>query len=107
MSKKFARMNVIEFVSEDAFDIINERYSKIRGDTYGGIEFTLNVRTGPTSSFSLSIYENEAAIEATEEPHRAFLASNEDIIKDVFFHSGEVSSFATSLPVTEGMVESS
>ena len=55
MSKKFARMNVIEFVSEDAFDIINERYSKIRGDTYGGIEFTVNVRTGPTSSFSLSI----------------------------------------------------
>ena len=30
MRKKFARMNVIEFVSEEAFDIINERYSKIR-----------------------------------------------------------------------------
>ncbi len=29
MSKKFARMNVIEFVSEDAFDIINERYSSM------------------------------------------------------------------------------
>mgnify|MGYP000420794301 FL=1 len=50
MSKKFARMNVIEFVSEDAFDIINERNSKIRGDTYAGIDFTVNVRTGPTSS---------------------------------------------------------
>ena len=107
MSKEFARMNVIKFVSEDAFDIINERYSKIRGDIYGGIEFTVNVRTGPTSSFSLSIYENAGAIEATEEPHRAFLASNEDIIKDVYFHSVEVSSFATSLAVTEGMVESS
>ena len=105
MSKKFARMNVFEFESANAFEIMTERYSKIRDDTYGGIEFTVNVRTGPTSGFSLSIYESEAAIDATEEPHRAFLASNDDLIKDVFFHSGEVSSFATSMAMTKGIVE--
>jgi hypothetical protein len=103
MEAKFARINMIDFVSEGALEETQNRYAKIREKTYPGLQFTVNVRTGPQSMMSLSIYESEAALTATTENHKQFIASTSDLVKDIFFYEGAVTALASTL-VTDGMV---
>ena len=103
MEAKFARVNMIDFVSEAALEETQKRYAAIRDNTYPGLEFTVNVRTGPQSLMSLSIYGSEAALNATTENHKQFLASTSDLVKDIFFYEGEVTALASTL-LTEGFV---
>ncbi len=103
METKFARVNMIDFVSEEALEETQKRYAKIRDNTYPGLEFTVNVRTGPQSVMSLSIYGSEAAMSATTENHKQFIASTSDLVKDVFFYEGEVTALASTF-VTDGFV---
>ena len=103
MEAKFARVNMIDFVSEGALEETQKRYAKIREKTYPGLQFTVNVRTGPQSMMSLSIYESEAALTATTENHKQFIASTSDLVKDIFFYEGAVTALASTL-VTDGMV---
>ncbi len=56
MEAKFARVNMIDFVSKEALEEVQDRYAQIREKTYPGLEFTVNVRTGPQSMMSLLIY---------------------------------------------------
>ena len=76
---------MIDFVSEEALEEVQDRYAKIREKTYSGLEFTVNVRTGPQSMMSLSIYNSEAALLATTDNHQQFIASTSDLVKDIFF----------------------
>ena len=85
MEAKFARVNMIDFVSEEALKEVQDLYAKIREKTYPGLEFTVNVRTGPQSMMSLSIYGSEAALLATTDNHQQFIASTSDLVKDIFF----------------------
>ena len=85
MAAKFARVNMIDFVSEEALEEVQDRYAKIREKTYPGLEFTVNVRTGPQSMMSLSIYGSEAALLATTDNHQQSIASTSDLVKDIFF----------------------
>ena len=103
MEAKFARVNMIDFVSEQALEETQKRYAEIRDNTYPGLEFTANVRTGPQSLMSLSIYVSEAALNATTENHTKFIGSISDLVKDIFFYEGEVTALASTL-VTEGFV---
>ena len=58
MEVEFARVNMIDFVSEDVLEEVQDRYAKIREKDYPGLEFTVNVRNGPQSMTSLSIYDS-------------------------------------------------
>ena len=49
MEAKFARVNMIDFLSEEALAEVQNRYVNIREKTYPGLEFTVWVRTGPQS----------------------------------------------------------
>ena len=69
MEAKFARVNMIDFVSEEALEEVQDRYAKISEKTYPGLEFTVDVRTEPQSMMSLSIYSSEAAPLATTDNH--------------------------------------
>ena len=101
MEAKFARVNMIDFVSEEALEEVQDRYAKIREKTYPGLEFTVNIRTGPQSIMSLSIYGSEAALLATTDNHQQFIASTFDLVKEFFFYEGDVSALASTL-VTDG-----
>ena len=103
MEAKFARVNMIDFLSEEALEEVQNRYAKIREKTYPGIELTVWIRTGPQSILTLSIYESEEALLATTENHQQLIASNADFVKDIFFYEGGVSGLASTL-VTDGFV---
>ena len=103
MEAKFARGNMIDFVFEEALEEVQDRYAKIREKTYSGLEFTVNVRTGPQSMMSLLIYGSEAALLATTDNHQQFITSTSDLVKDIFFYEGGVSALASTL-VTDGFV---
>ena len=66
---KFARVNMIDFLSEEALEEVQNCDVKIREKNYPGLEFTVWVRTGPRSIITLSIYEFEEALLATTENH--------------------------------------
>ena len=103
MEANFARVNMIDFVSEEALEEVKGRYAKIWEKTYPGLEFTVNVRTGPKSMMSLSIFDSEAALLATTDNHQQFIASSSELVKDIFFYEGGVSALASTL-VTDGFV---
>ena len=103
MEVEFARVNMIDFVSEDVLEEVQDRYAKIREKDYPGLEFTVNVRTGPQSIMSLSIFGSEAALLATTENHQQFIASTSDLVKEFFFYESHVSALASTL-VTDGFV---
>ena len=97
MEAKFARVNMIDFLSEEALAEVQNRYVSIREKTYLGLEFTVWVRTGPQSMMTLSIYESEEALLATTENNQEFIASNAEFVKDIFFYQGGVSGLASTL----------
>ena len=101
MEAKFARVNMIDFLSEEALEEVQNRYVKIREKTYPG--FTVWVRTGPQSMMTLSIYESEEALLATTENHQQLIASTANFVKDIFFYEGGVSGLASTL-VTDGFI---
>ena len=103
MEAKFARVNMIDFLSEEALAEVQNRYVNIREKTYPGLEFTVWVRTGPQSMMTLSIYESEEALLATTENHQELIASTAEFVKDIFFYEGGVSALASTL-VTDGFV---
>lgn len=103
MDSKYARINMIEFHSGEDLAEAQQRYAAVREANYPGLEFTVNVRTGPNSIMSLSIYGSEAAMEATAENHMKFMEASSDLVKDVFFYQGEVTALASEL-VTDGFV---
>ena len=103
MEAKFARVNMIDFVSEEALEEVQDRYAKIREKTYPGLEFAVNIRTGPQSMMSSSIFGSEAALLATTDNHQQFIASTSELVKDIFFYEGGVSALASTL-VTDGFV---
>ena len=41
MEAKFARVNMIDFLSEEALEEVQNRYAKIRKKAYPGLEFTV------------------------------------------------------------------
>ena len=61
MDAKSARVNMIDFLSEEALDEVQNRYAKIREKTYPGLEFTVWVRSEPQSMMTSLIYESEGA----------------------------------------------
>jgi len=103
MEAKFARVNMIDFLSEEALQEVQNRYVKVREKTYPGLEFTVWVRTGAKSMMTLSIYESEEALLATTENHKQLIASTAEFVKEIFFYEGGVSGLASTL-VTDGFV---
>ena len=103
MDSKYARINMIDFHSGEDLAEAQQRYAAVREANYPGLEFTVNVRTGPNSIMSLSIYGSESAMEATAENHMKFMEASSDLVKDVFFYQGEVTALASEL-VTDGFV---
>ena len=61
----YARISMTESNSAEELDAGEEAYKLIREEAFPGIQMTVNVRTGPKSLLSLSIYPDQETCEAT------------------------------------------
>ena len=55
----YARISMTESNSAEELDAGEEAYKLIREEAFPGIQMTVNVRTGPKSLLSLSIYPDQ------------------------------------------------
>ena len=86
----YARISMMEFNSPEDMETAEEDYQRIREETFPGIQMTINVRTGPKSLLSLSVYPDQETAEATLEGRKRHVEDNE-YVKDSFYYEGAVS----------------
>ena len=86
----YARISMTEGNSAEELDAGEEAYKLIREEAFPGIQMTVNVRTGPKSLLSLSIYPDQETCEATLVGRKKHI-DNRDYVKDSFYYEGEVS----------------
>jgi len=86
----YARITMTEATSAEELDAGEEAYKLIREEVFPGIQMTINVRTGPQSLLSLSVYPDQETAEATLEGRKKHVEDN-DYVKDSFYYEGDVS----------------
>ena len=86
----YARISMTESNSAAELDAGEEAYKLIREEAFPGIQMTVDVRTGPKSLLSLSIYPDQETCEATLAGRKKHI-DNRDYFKDSFYYEGEVS----------------
>ena len=86
----YARISMTEGNSAEELDAGEEAYKLIREEAFPGIQMTVNVRTGPKSLLSLSIYPDQETCEATLAGRKKHI-DNRDYVKDSFYYEGKVS----------------
>ena len=86
----YARITMTEATSAEELDAGEEAYKLIREEVFPGIQMTINVRTGPQSLLSLSVYPDKETAEATLEGRKKHVEDN-DYVKDSFYYEGDVS----------------
>ena len=85
----YARISMTESNSAEELDAGEEAYKLIREEAFPGIQMTVNVRTGPKSLLSLSIYPDQETCEATLAGRKKHTYSRSHVI-DSFYYEGEV-----------------
>ena len=85
-----ARTTMTEATSSEELDTGEEAYKIIREEVFSGIQMTINVRTGPKSLLSLSVYPDQETAEATLEGRQRHVEDKE-YVKDSFYYEGTVS----------------
>ena len=86
----YARITMTEATSAEELNAVDKAYKLIREDVFTGIQMTINVRTGPKSLLSLSVYPDQKTAAATLEGQKKHLEDN-DYVKDSFYYEGAVS----------------
>ena len=86
----YARISMTESNSAEELDAGEEAYKLIREEAFPGIQMTVNVRTGPKSLLSLSIYPDQETCEATLAGRKKHI-DNRDNGKDSCDYDGDVS----------------
>jgi hypothetical protein len=86
----YARITMTEATSAEELGAGEEAYKLIREEVFPGIQMTINVRTGPKSLLSLSVYPDQETAEATLEGRKQHI-EDRDYVKDTFYYEGEVS----------------
>ena len=85
-----ARINMVEWRSEEEFLEISEEYNKVSSKTFPDAEMLLRIRTTPTSVIAISVFPNqEKADEAKIQRDKNF-EKHGTKIKDQWFLEGEV-----------------
>ena len=83
-------ITMTEATSGEELDSGEQAYKLIREEVFPGIQMTINVRTGPKSLLSLSVYPDQETAEATLEGRKRHVEDNE-YVKDSFYYEGAVS----------------
>ena len=85
-----ARVNMVEWRSEEEFLEISEEYNKKSSKTFPDAEILLRIRTTPTSVIAISVFPNqEKADEAKIQRDKNFEMHGVKV-KDQWFLEGEV-----------------
>ena len=85
-----ARINMVEWRSEEEFLEISEQYNKESAKMFPDAEILLRIRTTPTSEIAISVFPNqEKADEAKIERDKNFKKRGAKV-KDQWFLEGEV-----------------
>ena len=85
-----ARINMVEWRSEEEFLEISEQYNKESAKTFPDAEILLRIRTTPTSEIAISVFPNqEKADEAKIQRDKNFEKHGAKV-KDQWFLEGEV-----------------
>ena len=85
-----ARINMVEWRSEEEFLEISEQYNKESAKTFPDAEILLRIKTTPTSVIAISVFPNqEKADEAKIQRDKNF-ENHGAKVKDQWFLEGEV-----------------
>ncbi len=87
------RVSMMEFTSKEEADHSEELYDKIRAEAFPTLELVVNIRTGPTSILSFSVYPSYESAASNLEGREKFQKEISAGLKDSFFHEGEVTYF--------------
>ena len=105
IKKEFAvsigRVSMMEFLSKEEADQAEELYIKIRAEAFPTLELVVNIRTGPTSILSFSVYPSYESAASNLEGREKFQEEISASLKDSFFHEGEVTYFFQREPKGE------
>ena len=86
----YARITITEATSAEELNSGEEARKIFREEVFPGIQMTINVRTGPKSLLSLSVYPDQETAEATLEGRKRQVEDNE-YVKDSFYYEGAIS----------------
>jgi len=95
------RVSMMEFLSKEEADHAEDLYVQIREEAFPTLELVVNIRTGPTSILSFSVYPSYESAAGNLEGREKFQKKISESLKDSFFHEGEVSYFYQSEPKPE------
>ena len=95
------RVSMMEFLSKEEADHAEDLYVQIRDEAFPTLELVVNIRTGPTSILSFSVYPSYESAAGNLEDREKFQKEISASLKDSFFHEGEVSYIYQSEPKPE------
>lgn len=86
-----ARISMVEYVSKEAADDFEPRYSEVAPKFLPEADNLILVRTAETSGMSIAIYKDEQTAESCLDSRKKMLDSFTDTFKDYWHLQGPVS----------------
>ena len=93
-----ARINMMEFLTENDLESSENFYQTIQKEWFGNAQTVVNVRTGPTSLFSLAIYSSYEDAEKNLPKRKEFqkIVKDKFTVVDSFYYEGDITYFEGS-----------
>jgi len=87
------RITMIEFTSDEAMQAAAKLYLATQKENFPNAQAVINVKTGPMSVMTLSIYESYEEAEKNLVGKNKYLDSVAITIKDTFYYEGDLHYF--------------
>lgn len=85
-----ARVTMHEYVEENFYQGVDALYQTVRKKYFPSIEQTINIKKGPTSGISISLYPSFEDAASNLEYRTKMMEFLLPFIKESFYHEGEV-----------------
>ena len=85
-----ARVNMVEWRSEEEFLEISEEYNKKSSKTFPDAEILLRIKTTPTSEIAISVFPNQEKADEAKIQRDMNFEKQGAKVKDQWFLEGEV-----------------
>ena len=91
------RITMIEFTSEEAMQAAAKLYLATQKENFPNAQAVINVKTGPMSVMTLSIYESYEEAEKNLVGKNKYLDAVAITVKDTFYYEGDLHYFFQDL----------
>ena len=85
-----ARVTMHEYINEEDIAKTEAWYDSVRAELFPTAEQVINIKTGPTSLISIAIYPSFEDAAGNLEGREKMMEQLSPMLKDGFFHEGEV-----------------